>query len=114
MGLADYVQADDRIPYTNGGTALAIGDVVVLASGVSAAVCDRAFAANAAGSLATRGIFLCAKEAPLVIAIGAKVYWDNTAKKVTTTSASNTECGIAVAAALSADTTVLVRWKFGT
>jgi predicted RecA/RadA family phage recombinase len=35
---------------------------------------------------------------------GAKVYWDNSAKKVTTTSSGNTLIGVAAAAAASADT----------
>lgn len=35
---------------------------------------------------------------------GAKVYWDNTAKKFTTTATSNTLVGVILAAAASADT----------
>lgn len=37
-------------------------------------------------------------------AVGAKIYWDNTAKKFTTTATSNTLCGYALGAALAADT----------
>ncbi len=33
------------------------------------------------------------------------VYWDDVNKRFTTTSAGNTACGIALAAALAADTT---------
>lgn len=40
---------------------------------------------------------------------GATVYWDATAKNVTTTSTSNTKIGYAVAAQLSADATVKVK-----
>jgi predicted RecA/RadA family phage recombinase len=36
---------------------------------------------------------------------GATLYWDNSAGKFTTTSSSNTRCGCATVAALSADTT---------
>jgi predicted RecA/RadA family phage recombinase len=35
---------------------------------------------------------------------GAALYWDDTAKKVTTTSAGNTKIGCAIAAAASGDT----------
>jgi predicted RecA/RadA family phage recombinase len=114
MGQADYVSQDDRITYTNGGNALALGDVVVLNSGIAAAVCDRAIAANAVGSLATRGVFLVNKVTGSGLALGAKVYWDDTNNYVTATTSGNTECGIVVAAAGSGDTTVLVRWKCGT
>lgn len=40
---------------------------------------------------------------------GATVYWDATAKNVTTTSTSNTKIGYATAAQLSGDTTVNVK-----
>lgn len=36
---------------------------------------------------------------------GATLYWDDTAKKFTTVSTSNTKCAVAVAAAASGDTT---------
>jgi predicted RecA/RadA family phage recombinase len=42
------------------------------------------------------------------LAQGALVYWDNTAKNVTATSAGNTKIGYAAAAQISADTTVQV------
>lgn len=41
--------------------------------------------------------------------VGAKLYWDDTAKKVTTTSTSNTLIGIAWVAAASGDTVGQVR-----
>lgn len=37
--------------------------------------------------------------------MGAKLYWDDTAKKFTTTATANTLCGYAAAPAASADTT---------
>lgn len=37
-------------------------------------------------------------------AVAARIYWDNTAGKFTTTSTSNTACGWALATALSGDT----------
>lgn len=36
--------------------------------------------------------------------VGQAIYWDNAAKKFTTTSAGNTACGTALAPALAADT----------
>jgi predicted RecA/RadA family phage recombinase len=43
------------------------------------------------------------------ISQGAKVYWDNTAKNVTTTASGNSLIGAAVSAALSGAATVRVR-----
>lgn len=40
---------------------------------------------------------------------GAKVYWDNSAKNLTSTSMSNTLVGVVIVAAGSSDTTVIVR-----
>ncbi len=44
-----------------------------------------------------------------MIAVGARVFWDNTNRRVTTTATGNVAIGHAVAAAASADTTVRVR-----
>lgn len=59
--------------------------------------------------VAVNGVFDITKEAPLVIAVGARVFWDNTNKRVTTTSTANVAVGHAVVAAASADTTARVR-----
>ena len=59
--------------------------------------------------VAVNGVFDITKEAPLVIAVGARVFWDNTNKRVTTTATANTAIGHAVVAAASADTTARVR-----
>lgn len=40
---------------------------------------------------------------------GALVYWDNTAKKLTTTSSGNTKVGVAASAAASGDTSGVAR-----
>ena len=57
----------------------------------------------------TEGVYEFAKEAPLVIGQFEAVYWDDVAKKVTKTSASNFLMGHAAYGALSAATTVQVR-----
>lgn len=51
-------------------------------------------------------------KAPGAVTQGAALYWDNTAKKVTTTSAGNTLMGYAYAAALSGDANARVRLMF--
>lgn len=59
--------------------------------------------------VAVNGVFDITKEAPLVIAVGARVFWDNTNKRVTTTATANVAIGHAVVAAASADTIARVR-----
>lgn len=94
--------------YANAGSAIASGDVVVLPSGIGVAMVDIA-ATSGKGSVALEGVFSLAKEAPLVIAQGDKLYWDNSAKKLTKTASGNRPAGIAWLAALSADTSVQVK-----
>ena len=83
-----------------GGVPVVINDIVVIPK-FSAAIGEDYVAS-------TFGVFTLAK-AVGAINQGVKVYWDNVAKNVTTTSAGNTLLGRAWAAALSADTTIPVR-----
>jgi predicted RecA/RadA family phage recombinase len=67
-------------------------------------------AANAAQVvLGLEGIYDLTKEPSLAITAGARVFWDNTNRRVTTTATSNFPIGIAVVAAAGADATARVR-----
>ncbi len=57
----------------------------------------------------TRGIFNMPKVSAVAIAIGDKVYWDDTAKLVTKTATANTLIGVAVLAAANPSASVAVR-----
>lgn len=46
-----------------------------------------------------------------VVAVGVKLYWDNTNSRLTTTASGNTEAGIAFAAAGSGVATVQIKLK---
>jgi predicted RecA/RadA family phage recombinase len=71
-------------------------------------VSDGALGALAAGG----GVYLCAKEAPLVIAVGDKVYWDAVNNNIDKTN-TNKPFGFATKAAASADTTVeCIHWPY--
>lgn len=83
------------------GTAYKIGSLLSVAC-VSA---DEA----ASYSAAVTGIFTLPKATGQTWTEGAKLYWDDGAKKFTTTSSGNTLAGCAVAAAGSSDTTGSVR-----
>jgi len=107
---ATYVQAGDTIDYTPGSD-VAAGEVVVVATDL-VGIARHAIAASAMGALTVKGVFRCAKEAPLVIALGDAVYWDAVNDNVDKTD-TNSFMGTCVEAAASADTTVLVRLDFG-
>jgi predicted RecA/RadA family phage recombinase len=57
--------------------------------------------------LVTEGVFELAK-ATGAWTVGVKLYWDNSARNITTTASANTLVGCATAAALSGDTTGFV------
>jgi predicted RecA/RadA family phage recombinase len=59
--------------------------------------------------LVTMGILGLPKVSTDVFTIGAAVYWDNTAKLVTTTTSGNTKIGVAVTAAPNPSGSVNVR-----
>jgi predicted RecA/RadA family phage recombinase len=65
-------------------------------------------ASSATVEIQTEGVFDITKEPSLAITAGARVYWDNTNRRITTTAAGNYQVGIATLAALAADATVRV------
>jgi len=83
------------------------GGVVLLPSGVGIAEVDGLTGASI--SVHVEGVFEVAKEAPLVINQGDKLYWDAVASKFTKTATGNTPAGIAFEAAIEAATVVLLK-----
>lgn len=61
------------------------------------------------GEFKTKGVFDMTKASAQAWTVGAHVYWDDTAKNVTTTSTSNTLIGVAVLAAANPSSTGRVR-----
>ncbi|PQO21832.1 hypothetical protein C2I36_16245 [Rhodobacteraceae bacterium WD3A24] len=59
--------------------------------------------------LATTGVYKLPKASAAVLAVGARVAWDNTAKEVTTPAAGRFPIGVAVEAAGNGVTSVAVR-----
>lgn len=57
----------------------------------------------------TGGVYAIKKTAAQTFTVGAKVYWDNTAKSVTGVSSGNTLIGVAIKAAAGGDATAAVR-----
>ena len=94
-------------------SAVSAGDVVVQGDLVGFA--DKDIAADRMGSLGHDGIRYLAKAATSgsAIAVGKKVYWDDTNDQATETVGSNKYCGKTVAAAADADTYVKVLTNVG-
>jgi predicted RecA/RadA family phage recombinase len=105
--MRNFVQPGDSlavaVPYAAGVTA---GQGVLVGALFGVAAVDGA--QNAVIEAATQGVFDLTKEPSLAISAGARVFWDNTNRRVTTTATGNFSIGIATGAALAADATVRV------
>ena len=105
--MRNFVQPGDSlavtIPYATGVTA---GQGVLVGALFGVAAVDGA--QNAVIEAATQGVFDITKQPALAITAGARLFWDDTNRRVTTTATGNFSIGIATAAALAADATVRV------
>lgn len=63
---------------------------------------------NAVVAVDFHGVYRVTKEPALSVSRGAKLWWDNTNRRVTTTNTSNIAAGIALADAAGADGDVLM------
>lgn len=106
--MANYNSKGDAIQYTP-TSAVTAGDVIVLGSLVGVATED--IAANALGSLVVEGVFEFPKAVTSAdaIAVGAKVYWDDSGEVVTTTAGSLKVAGYTIEAAAASTATILVK-----
>lgn len=80
------------------GQAILVGTELLVATG--------SFGADQEGEYLRAGVVSLPKVAAQVQAKGANIYWDDTAKNLTTTASGNTLAGKVDKAALSADTHV--------
>lgn len=71
----NYVREGGNIDWTNGGTAVASGDVVIIGALVAIALVD--IANGATGAVATEGVFEVPKKDAAVIAAGETVLFDS-------------------------------------
>lgn len=104
--MKNYIQRGDNITVT-APYALASGAGALVGSlfGVATGAADSA----AEVVLSTVGVFSLPKTSALAIAVGDRVYWDDTAKVVNKTSSGNTLVGVAVSAAANPSASVDVR-----
>lgn len=101
--MKNYVQDGDTItvvaPYAlNSGDGCLVGSIFGVATSAAAN--------GAAVEIKPEGVFDIAALSTDVAAQGAKLYWDNTNKRLTVTSAGNTLIGAATVAKIATETTV--------
>jgi predicted RecA/RadA family phage recombinase len=105
--MRNFIQPGDSlavtVPYAGGVTS---GQGVLVGALFGVAAVDGA--QNAVIEAQTQGVFDITKEPALAITAGARVFWDNANRRITTTATGNFQVGIATLAALAADTTVRV------
>ncbi len=104
---ANKIQAGDVISYTNAGSAIASGDLVLI--GLRVGVALVAIATGASGSVAMSGVFEVTKQGTLVITQGDLLYLDATSGQLDKTTSSQFLAGYAWASEASAAVTVKVK-----
>ncbi len=104
--MKNYVQKGENLTLTApyavaSGAGVKIGLIFGVAAGAAAN--------GATVDVVTEGVFTLPKVSTDVLAVGAAVYWDDTAKLITSTTSGNTKVGVAVTAAANPSGTVNVR-----
>lgn len=102
----NFVYDGEHFNYTAGAT-ITSGDLVPMTDMVGLALSPATSGTTIA--VRTEGVAELAKLSTDVITQGQIVYWDNTNKRITTTSAGNTRAGKAYAAAGNGATKVQVK-----
>ena len=102
---AIFYQTGDVIDYT-AAEALSFGDVVDLSTRIGVAGAD--IAKDAAGPVQVTGVYRIPK-ASGAVTVGQALYWDKSAKNLTTTADSNIPAGWAASSATNEAPDVLVK-----
>lgn len=108
--MKNFVQEGEVIDVTVSGSAVASGDVVLVGSLVG--VAQISAAVGEVCSVALEGVYTVPKKSTDTFNQGDKLYWDNSAKNVTTTTSGNTFAGFAWIAGGNGDTTTQLRLQF--
>ena len=112
----NYVQNGEVLAYTNAGSAIASGDVVVIGNIMGVAMTD--IATDETGSVAIEGVFVLPKVEGAVIGQGESVIWDASAGEfddnlATPATGDVSGCCVATEAAGNGAATVKVRLNVG-
>ena len=99
----NYVQEGKIMDFVNGtGSDITSGDGVVASTQFGVAITD--IKDTATGSVAIVGVYKLAKITTQAFTQGAKLYWDETNKQLTTTATGNKVAGHAFDPAATTDT----------
>lgn len=109
---ANYKQVGNTLEYSNTGTAISSGDVVIVGSLVGIAETD-IDATTGVGTVNVEGVYEVACNSADVIAVGQTLVWDASATEFVdaNTPASGDNTGGVVAMTAAAGTVVLVEVK---
>ena len=112
----NFVYAGETLDYTNSGSAISSGDVVVIGNIMGVAMTD--IANGATGAIAIEKVFTLPKVAGAVIAQGEKVIWDVSAgafddSEATPATGDVSGCCIAMEAAGNGVTSIAVKLNVG-
>lgn len=110
--MKNYKQKGKTMSYANGGSARASGEAIVI-SGLGIVIAMAAIAANETGEVLTEDVVTLDKATGVSFVFGAKVYWDDSAKKLTSVATSNTLCGFSDGTYASGDTEMGVKLVLG-
>jgi predicted RecA/RadA family phage recombinase len=105
--MKNYIQEGRMITVVAPAGGVTSGDGVVI--GALFGIASKTAAAGETVTIATEGVFDLPKLASAVIAVGAKVSWDDTAKQVNAPGTGRYPIGIAIEAAGNGATAVRVR-----
>jgi predicted RecA/RadA family phage recombinase len=101
--MRNKITEGNMIPYAH-TAAVVSGQAVKIGNLLGVAATDGA--ANEAVEYAIAGVYELPKTSADVVGIGALLYWNDTAKEITTTATGNLEAGRAYAAAAAGVTSV--------
>lgn len=104
--VTTYLKPGDTMTIT-AGTTISSGDVVVVGKAFGVALTD--IANGASGEIGLVGVYSLPKDTSLVISQGDRLFWDTSNTWLDKTATAQQGVGFAYTAALSADTTVMVR-----
>jgi len=104
--MRTYIQEGEIVTLT-APYAVASGDGLLV--GLIFGVATAAAAISTPVEASTRGVFAITAVTADTATVGAAAYWDNAAKKITTTVGSNTKVGVFLVAKGGTDTTATIR-----
>lgn len=108
--MINFVQPGDSVEYSNSGSAIASGDVVVMGDRCGIAEADIA-ATTGKGTVHLSGVYTLDKDGDEAFTQGDELFYDASDSTVTKTAPGNTPIGIAHEAATETSVTCVVRLK---